>query len=35
MMEIAVATGFGSSSSLNEAIKKEYGVTATKMRARR
>lgn len=35
MMEIAVATGFGSSSSMNEAIKKEYGVTATKMRARR
>lgn len=35
MMEIAIATGFGSSSSLNEAIKKEYGLTATKMRARR
>ncbi|WP_293447965.1 helix-turn-helix domain-containing protein [Planktotalea sp.] len=35
MMEIAIATGFGSSSSMNEAIKKEYGFTATKMRTRR
>ena len=34
MVEIAIATGFGSSSSLNDAIKKEYGLTATKMRAR-
>ena len=34
MIDIAIATGFGSSSSLNEAIKKEYGMTATKMRAR-
>lgn len=35
MMEIALATGFGSSSSMNEAIKKEYGLTASKMRLRR
>ncbi len=35
MMEIAIATGFGSSSSMNEAIKKEYGLTASKMRLRR
>ncbi len=35
MVEIAIATGFGSSSSLNEAIKQEYGMTATKLRARR
>lgn len=34
MMEIAIVTGFGSSSSLNEAIKSEYGLTATKMRKR-
>lgn len=35
MMDVAIATGFGSSSTLNEAIKKEYGLTATKMRMRR
>ena len=34
MMEIAIATGFGSSGSMNEAVKREFGVTATKMRAR-
>lgn len=34
MIEIAIATGFGSSGSLNEAIKREYAVTASKMRSR-
>lgn len=34
MVEIAIATGFASSSSLNEAIKLEYGITASKMRKR-
>lgn len=34
MMEIAIATGFGSSSSMNEAIKTAYGQTASKMRSR-
>ncbi|MGB7318958.1 MAG: helix-turn-helix domain-containing protein [Planktotalea sp.] len=35
IIEIAVANGFGTSSSLSEAIKKEYGMTATQLRARR
>ena len=34
MIKVAIATGFGSSSSLNEAIKQEYGITASKMRIR-
>jgi transcriptional regulator GlxA family with amidase domain len=34
MMEIAIATGFGSGSSMNEAVKKEYGFTASSMRKR-
>ena len=35
MIEISVATGFGSSSSLNEAIKKQYGLSPKKMRLKR
>ncbi|MEP5152337.1 helix-turn-helix domain-containing protein [Planktotalea sp.] len=35
IIEIAVATGFGTSSTLSEAIKKEYGMTASRLRARR
>lgn len=35
MVEIAVATGFGSSNTLSKAVKDEYGVTPSKMRARR
>lgn len=34
IIDIAVANGFGTSSSLSEAIKKEYGVSATRLRAR-
>lgn len=34
MIEVAIATGFGSGSSLNEAIKQEYGLTASQMRKR-
>ena len=34
MMEVAIATGFGSSGTMNAAIKQEYGLTATQMRAR-
>lgn len=32
MIDIAIATGFGSSSSMNDAIKQSYGMTASKMR---
>ena len=35
MIEIAVATGFGSVNSLSKAIKDEYGVTPSKMRERK
>jgi len=35
MVEIAVATGFGSSDTLARAVREEYGVTPSKMRARR
>ncbi|MEM9579222.1 MAG: helix-turn-helix domain-containing protein [Pseudomonadota bacterium] len=35
MVDIAIATGFTSSSALNLAIKREYGMTATRLRARR
>ncbi len=35
IIEIAVANGFGTSSSLSEAIKKEYGMTASRLRTRR
>ena len=35
IIEIALATGFGSSNSLNTALKLEYGLTATKMRLNR
>lgn len=34
LIEIAVATGFGSSNTLAKAVKDEYGVTPSKMRAR-
>lgn len=35
MVEIAVATGFGSVNTLAKAVKDEYGMTPSKMRARR
>lgn len=35
MVDIAVATGFGSVNTLAKAVKDEYGVTPSKMRARR
>ena len=35
MLEIAVATGFGSSDTLARAVREEYGVTPSKMRARK
>ncbi|MEM9583135.1 MAG: helix-turn-helix domain-containing protein [Pseudomonadota bacterium] len=35
MVEVAVATGFGSSDTLSKAVKDEYGVTPSKMRARK
>lgn len=35
MVEIAVATGFGSSDTLARAVRDEYGMTPSKMRARR
>ncbi|WP_298261194.1 helix-turn-helix domain-containing protein [uncultured Litoreibacter sp.] len=35
MIDIAVATGFGSVNTLAKAVKDEYGVTPSKMRARR
>jgi transcriptional regulator GlxA family with amidase domain len=35
MVEIAVATGFGSSDTLARAVREEYGVTPSKMRARK
>lgn len=35
IIEIAVANGFGTSSSLSEALKTEYGMTASRLRARR
>ena len=35
LIEIAVATGFGSVNSLSKAIKDEYGVTPSKMRERK
>ena len=35
MVEIAVATGFNSSSSLNEAIKKQYGASPKQIRSKR
>ena len=35
MVEISVATGFGSSSSLNEAIKKQYGLSPKQLRLKR
>ncbi|WP_245830666.1 GlxA family transcriptional regulator [Planktotalea arctica] len=34
IVEIAIANGFGTSGSLSEAIKREYGMTATRLRAR-
>ena len=35
LIDIAVATGFGSSNTLAKAVKDEYGVTPSKMRARK
>lgn len=35
MVDIAVATGFGSSSTLTKAVKDEYGITPSKMRDRK
>ncbi|SHF21440.1 transcriptional regulator, AraC family [Litoreibacter ascidiaceicola] len=35
MVDIAVATGFGSVNTLSKAVKDEYGMTPSKMRARR
>ena len=35
LVEVAVATGFGSSEMLAKARKEEYGLTPTKMRERR
>lgn len=35
LIEIAVATGFGSSNTLAKAVKDEYGVSPSKMRTRR
>ncbi|PTX54185.1 AraC family transcriptional regulator [Litoreibacter ponti] len=35
MVEIAVATGFGSVATLSKAVKDEYGMTPSKMRSRR
>jgi len=35
LIDIAVATGFGSVNTLSKAVKDEYGVTPSKMRARR
>ncbi len=35
MVEIAVATGFGSCDTLSKAVKDEYGITPSKMRARK
>ncbi|MEP3053976.1 helix-turn-helix domain-containing protein [Ascidiaceihabitans sp.] len=35
LVEIAVATGFGSNNTLSKAIKDEYGLTPSKMRARK
>ena len=34
IVEIAIANGFATSSSLSEAIKREYGMTATQLRTR-
>lgn len=34
MVEIAIATGFGSSDTLAKAVREEYGMTPSKMRAR-
>ena len=35
LMEIAIATGFGSPDTLAKAVREEYGMTPSKMRARR
>ena len=35
MVEVAVATGFGSCDTLSKAVKDEYGVTPSKMRTRK
>jgi len=35
MVDIAVATGFGSCDTLSKAVKDEYGLTPSKMRARK
>ena len=35
MVDIAVATGFGSVNTLSKAVKDEYGITPSKMRSRR
>ncbi|MEM6407515.1 MAG: helix-turn-helix domain-containing protein [Pseudomonadota bacterium] len=35
LMDIAVATGFGSADTLAKAVREEYGMTPSKMRARR
>ena len=35
MMDIAVATGFGSCTTMTKAVKSEYGVTPSKMRERK
>ncbi|MFK7838357.1 MAG: GlxA family transcriptional regulator [Sulfitobacter sp.] len=35
LVDVAVATGFGSNNMLSKAVKEEYGVTPSKMRARK
>jgi transcriptional regulator GlxA family with amidase domain len=35
LIDIAIATGFGSTGTLSQAIKDEYGITPSKMRVRR
>lgn len=35
LIDVAVATGFGSNCTLSKALKDEYGMTASKMRARK
>ncbi len=35
LIDVAVATGFGSNGTLSKALKDEYGMTASKMRARK